>query len=167
MPATLIITEPCPTIWESCRSVLAENIYSLLIPLDSPTYDEISPKIEYWIEFVLTGWFTTIFDHLEEGVLSVAWESRGSHLDISRSLREYRDAPHRSGQTRPVVDELCLRVLRWFTVASAEDLWKSWQTNPVSKRGRPGFVYASSFLGRLIECGLVGREPCDDISSSR
>jgi len=138
------------------RLVLAENICNLLLSLDPSTYDEISPKIEYWIEFILTERFTTVHD-LVEGVSSVAWESRGSHSDISRFLKEYSDAPHRSEQTRPFVDVLCLHIVQWFAVASTEDLWKHWQTSPVSKCGGPGFVRAGSFVGHLIGCGLLSR----------
>jgi len=137
--------------------VLAENICNLLLSLDPSTYDEVSPKIEYWIEFVLTERFTTI-DDLVEGISSVAWESRGSHSDISRFLKEYRDAPHRSERTGPLVDKFCLYVIQWFAVASAEDLWKNWQTSPVSKRGGSCFVCAGSFVGHLIERGLLGSE---------
>ena len=139
------------------RFVLAENVCNLLLSLNSSAYDEVSPKIEYWIEFALTERFATI-DDLVVGVMSVAWEARGSHSDISRFLKDYRDAPHRSDQTRPFVDELCLRTLQWFAIASAEDLWKNWEISPVSKRGGPGFIHAASFVGHLIERGLVGRE---------
>jgi len=138
-------------------AALAENICNLLLSLSPSTYDEISPKIEYWIEFALTERLTTICD-LVEGVSSMAWESLGSKPETFRFLEEYRDAPHRSEQTRSFVDELCLRVLQRFAVASAEDLWLNWQTSPVSKRGGPGFIQAASFVGHLIERGFLSRE---------
>jgi hypothetical protein len=141
------------------QPVLAENICNLLYSLSPSTYDEIAPKIEYWIECVIAEQFTTV-DDLVERVSSVAWEDRGSQSDISRFLKEFRDAPHRSEGTRSFVDGLCLHVLRWFAVASVEDLWKNWHphTSLVSKRGGPGFIHAASFVGHLIERGLVGRE---------
>ena len=137
--------------------VLAENIRNLLYSLSSSTYDEIAPKIEYWIEFVLTEQFTTT-DDLVGRLLPMAWENRGSKSNILRFLKEFRDSPHRSEQTEPLVDQLCLHILRWFAVASAEDLWGNWNTGPVSKCGGSGFVCAASFVGHLIEHGLLGRE---------
>jgi len=138
--------------------VLASNICNLLYDLSSSTYDEIAPKIEYWIEYVLSEQITTT-DGLAERVSAVAWEGRGSHPDISRFLKEFRNAPHRSEQARSFVDGLCLYLLRWFAVASAEDLWTNWHKAPVSKSGGPGFIRAASFMGHLIECDLLGREP--------
>ena len=141
------------------QPVLAENICNLLYSLSPSTYDEIAPKIEYWIECVIAEEFTTV-DDLVERVSSVAWEDRGSQSDISRFLKEFRGATHLSEETRSFVDKLCLRVLRWFAVASMEDLWKNWEPNTslVSKRAGPGFIHAASFVGHLIEHGLVSRE---------
>jgi len=136
--------------------VLAENICNLLYDLGPSTYDEIAPKVGYWIEFALTEHFTTTSD-LAERVSPVAWDTRGSHSDISRFLKEFRNTPHRSGRVKSFVDELCLCVVRWFAVASAEDLWAKWHIGLVSKRGGPGFVRAASFVGHLIECGLLSR----------
>ena len=136
--------------------VLAENICNSLYDLGPSTYDEVAPSIEYWIEFALTEHFTTTSD-LAERVSPVAWDTRGSHSDISRFLKEFRDAPQRSGRIKSFVDELCLHVIRWFSVASAEDLWAKWHHGLVSERGGPGFVRAASFVGHLIECGLLGQ----------
>jgi hypothetical protein len=72
--------------------VLAANICNLFYSLDSSTYGEIAPKIEYWIEYVITEEFTTI-DDLVERVSSVAWGECASLLDVSRFLKEFRDAP--------------------------------------------------------------------------
>ena len=138
--------------------VLASNIRSLLCDLTPSTYDEVSPKIEYWIEYVLSEQFTTT-DDLAERVAAVAWEDRGSHPDISRFLKEFRDAPRRSEQARSFVDGLCLYILRWFPVATAEDLWENWSHGLVSKRGGRGFIRAASLVGHLIKCGLLGGEP--------
>lgn len=137
--------------------VIAENICNLLYSLSSSTYAEIAPKIEYWIEFVLAEPFTTT-DDLVERVSSVAWEDRGSKSEISRFLKEFRDAPHRSERMKSFVDDLCLYLLRWFAVASMEDLWVHWSTSPVSKCGGPGFIRAASFVGHLIKCDLICHE---------
>ena len=101
--------------------------------------------------------FTTTTD-LADRVSCIAWEDRGSHSDISRFLREFRDAPHRSEQARAFVDELCHFVLRWFSIASAEDVWRNWEEGLVSKRGGPGFMHSASFVGHLIERGLIRPE---------
>ena len=138
--------------------VLASNICGLLCDLTPSTYDEVAPKIEYWIEYALDEQFAMTSDFVEQ-VLTVSWDDRGSHPDISRFLKEFRDAPHRSEQARSFVDELCRHFLRWFGVASAEDLWTNWYTGSVSKKGQPGFLRAASFAGHLIERGLLGREP--------
>ena len=138
--------------------VLASNICNLLYGLSPSTYDEVAPKIEYWIEYVLNEQFTTT-DDLVERVSAVAWEGRGSYPDISRFLKEFRDAPHRSEQARSFVDRLCLYVLQWFAVASAEDLWENWSSALVSKCGGRGYIRSASFMGNLIERGLLGREP--------
>ena len=140
------------------QAVLASNICGLLCDLAPSTYDEVTPKIEYWIEYVLSEQFTTTND-LAERISAVAWEDRGSHPDISRFLKEFRDASHRSEQARSFVDELCLYLLRWFAVASAEDLWTNWNGGLVSKCGGLGFMRAASFMGHLIESGLIGDEP--------
>ena len=44
------------------RRLITDNICYLLYSLKSSTYDEIAPKAEHWIEFVLTEPFTTIDD---------------------------------------------------------------------------------------------------------
>ena len=137
--------------------VLTSNICNLLYDLSPSTYYEIAPKIEYWIEHVLNEQFTTTNDLVEQ-VSAVAWEGHGSHPDISRFLKEFRNASHRSEQARSFVDGLCLYVIRWFAVASAEDLWTNWGTALVSKCGGPGFIRSASFVGNLIECGLLDRE---------
>lgn len=137
--------------------VLAATICNLLYDLGPSTYDEISPTIQYWIDHCLTEQFMTIED-LVERVSPVAWSDRGSHPHISRFLKEFREAPRRSEQTRSFVDELCLHVFRWFSVASADNLGANWCGGLVSGGGGFGFIRAASFVGHLIECGLLGRE---------
>ena len=139
------------------RRLITDNICHLLNSLKSSTYDEIAPKAEYWIEFVLTESFTTI-DDLVERISPVVWENRCYSSQVSRFLKEFYNAPHRSERMKSFVDELCLYILRWFAVASTEDLWNNWETSPVSKCGGPGFIRAASFVGHLIRCDLLSRE---------
>lgn len=140
------------------QAVLATNICRLFYDLGPSTYDEVAPKIEWWIEYVLGEQFMTTSD-LVERVSPVAWDSpRPSHSDISRFLKEFREAPHRSEQARSFVDGLCIYLLRWFAVASAEDLWVNWSKGLALECGGPGFISASSFMGHLIERGLLGGE---------
>src|SRR5258708_17931490 len=91
------------------------KIRSLLISLtkEPSKYDEITPKIEYWIEYVLREDFSTV-DELVEGVLYVAWDGGGSFASVGRFLEEFRDAPHRSEEARTFVTRMCTHVLRWF-----------------------------------------------------
>lgn len=156
MPATpLVVTAMSNEADSQSRQlVLSSNICDLLYDLSPSTYDEITPKLEFWIEYVLDERFTTATD-LARRVSCVAWENRGSPSDVSRFLKEFRDTPTRSQRTRSFVDKLCHYVIRWFAVASSEDLWSNWQAGSVSECGGPGFVRAASFVGYLIQCGLV------------
>ena len=140
--------------YENRLTVLAGNICGLFCDLDPSTYDEITPKIEFWVDYVLDERLATTAD-LADRVSSMAWDSRGSKSDVSRFLKEFRDAPHRSQQARSFVDELCSSVLQWFPVASSEDLWANWTSALVSKSGGPGFIRAASFMGHLIEHSLI------------
>jgi hypothetical protein len=138
------------------QPIIAAKIRRLLHFLSPSTYDEIAPKIEYWIEYVITEQFTTIND-LVERVSAVAWEKCASRSDISRFLKEFRDAPHRSERTRSFVDELCLHILRWFAIAAAEDLPASGHLS-VMNGGKEGFTRAALFVGHLIKCGLLNHD---------
>ena len=137
------------------QPILATNISNLLYSLDSSTYDEIAPKIEYWIEYVLREGFTTV-DELVEGVSSKVWSQAG--FCVARFLKEFFDAPHRSEQARSFVDRLCKYVLRWFAVASAENLPGDLSRGHVSKGGGNGLIFAASFVGPLIGYGLLGHD---------
>jgi len=139
------------------HTVLAAKIRNLLCDLGLSTYDEVAPKIEYWVEYVLAEQFMTTSDLVEQ-VSTVAWSYRLTNSHISRFLKEFRDAPHRSEQARSFVDGLCLYVIRWFAVASAEEIWEDWSRGLVSNGGVPGFLRAAGFVGHLIECGLLSRE---------
>ena len=138
------------------QPILAAKICSLLSSLNPSTYDEIAPKIEYWIEYVITEEFMTIGD-LVERVSSVAW-ANGHHSEILRFLKGFRDTPNRSERTRSFVDQLCTNVLRWFAVAGAEDLPTCSNDPSVTNGGWSGFARAASFVGHLIECGLLSHD---------
>ena len=139
--------------------------------------------IEYWIEYALTEQSVTRervnAGDLVEQLSSVAWgtdkppddksdqpnwsewdSTHSSDTDITRFLKEFRDAPHRSEQARSFVDKFCEHVLRWFAAASAEGLkiWYRSDTNRVARWGGEGFIRAASFVGHLIEWGLFSYE---------
>ena len=130
------------------QAVLATTVYNLLYDLGPSTYDEIAPTIEYWIKYGITERFTTI-ENLMERVSPVAWNDRGSHSHISRFLKEFREAPRRAEQMRSFIDELCLYILRWFSVASADDFRVDRYAGLVSRSGGVGFIRAASFVGHL------------------
>jgi len=139
------------------QPVLAANICRLLYSLSSGRYDKIAPRIEYWIEYAITEQFTTV-DDLVERVSSVAWNNPDSHSDISRFLKEFRDASHRSKGAKSFVNDLCLRVLRWFAIASTDNFPGGYDSQGVSDGGGEGFIRAASFVGHLIERGLLSDE---------
>ena len=140
-------------------SVIGTKIHNLLSSLGPATYDEVSAKIEFWIEWAFMEQSVNA-DDLVDQLSSTIWDTRSSDADVARFLKEFRDAPHRSEQARSFVDSLCLRVLRLFAAASAEDLasWNQYATYKVARWGGEGFVRAASFVGHLIECGVLGRE---------
>lgn len=133
------------------QSVLTSKICSLLCELGPSTYDEITPKIEFWIEYALGEQFTTVGGLLDQVHSRI---QLGSHSYISRFLGEFRNAHHSSEQAKDFVDGLCLHAIRWFAVASSEDLSPSWSGN-YSSTGGFGFLRAASFVGHLIERGLI------------
>ncbi|KAF9651089.1 hypothetical protein BDM02DRAFT_961652 [Thelephora ganbajun] len=140
---------------------IAANVRGLLRSLSPSTYDEIAPKIEYWIDYAITERFTTT-KSLAELVSSMAWERVDSGWEVSRFLKEFRDAPHRPEQVRPFVDDLCLHILRWFAIASADHLqvdhWRYHTNDSIANSGSFGFINAASFVGHLIERGLLDHE---------
>jgi hypothetical protein len=136
--------------------ILAANIRDLLSYLSPSTYDEIAPKIEYWIEYVIAEEFTTI-DDLVKQVSFVAWRKCCSRSDISRFLKEFRDAPRRSELMRSFVDEFCLHVLRWFAIAASEDPSTDLKDS-IKSDGWSGFARAAFFVGHLIERGLLSHD---------
>ena len=139
------------------RPHIASKIRSLiaLLTKEPPEYDKIAPKIEYWIEYVLCERFVTV-DELVEDISYVAWEQGGSFLSVGKFLKEFSGAPHRSEQARSFVVKLCEHILRWFAIAAVED---SYPTNTTIASGDgPGFIRAASFVGHLIEWGLLSHE---------
>ena len=146
------------------KNPISPKIRSLLISLTnepSKYHDRITKNIEYWIEYVLREDFMTV-DELAEGVSYVAWEDGGSYANVGQFLKEFRDAPHRSEQARSFVTQLCSHILRWFAIASAENLPHLDNpydyTGSVASRGGMGFVRAASFVGHLIGCGLLSHK---------
>ena len=136
---------------------IAVKICSLLTSLTRTPleYDEITPKIEYWIEYVLREQFTTV-DDLVERLSCVAWDLDGSRGSVARFLKEFHDAPHRSEQAKSFADKLCEHTLRWFALASVEDM--SWSTGTTARNYGSGFVRAASFVGHFIERDLLGHD---------
>ena len=139
--------------------VIGAKIRNLLCALGPSTYDEISQKIEYWIEYALAEQSVNASDLVEQ-LSYVAWGPDCSSDAVARFLKEFHDAPHRSEQAKSLVDEMCEHVLRWFAAASAEDLkvWDWHDTNRVAWFGGEGFVRAASFVGYLIERSLLSHE---------
>ena len=100
------------------------QICSLLISLTThpSEYDDISLKIEYWIEYVLHEEFLTV-EELVEGVSYVAWNTNSQFFaGVGKFLKEFYDAPHYSKQARTFVAQMYFHVLWWFVIASVEDV---------------------------------------------
>ena len=141
----------------SCKGALVDNVSQMLYALLPSTYDELAPKIEYWIEYIIKEQFTTPKD-LAEDLSTIAWSYTTHDASIPRFLKEFRDAPNRPEPMRSFVDELCLRILRWFASASTDPFQMDDYSGLVPVGGGRGFVRAASFVGRLIERGLIDRE---------
>ena len=134
------------------------KIRSLLLDLARlpSKYDQITPKVEFWIEYVLREQFITIHE-LVEKVSYIAWELTRLEVPIVlQFLKEFRNAPHRSEHARPFVDELCHHILRWFAITATECDHNSEYS--VAGRERDGFICAASFVGQLIETGLLSHD---------
>jgi len=139
---------------------IGAKICRLLLSLGPSTYDEISPMIEYWIEYALTEQSVDV-DDLVEQVSHWVWDQRSSESDAAAAtfLKEFRDAPHRSEEARSFVDRLCSRVLLWFAAASAEDPepWNGSNAGRVARWGGGGWVTTALSIGHLVERGLLNR----------
>jgi len=140
------------------RPHITLRIRSLLTSLtnEPSEYDKITPKIEYWIEYVLRERLVTV-DELVEDVSYAAWDQGGSFTTVGRFLKEFFDAPHRSEQARSFVDKLSKHVLQWFAIAAVEDSC-SGGIDTIASGGGSGFIRAASFVGYLIERGLLSHE---------
>ena len=147
--------------FHNCKTPISSKIRALLIWLtnDPPKYDWITRNLEYWIEYVLCGHFMTV-DELAEGVSYVAWEDGGSFASVGRFLKGFRDAPHCSEQARSFINQLCSQVLRWFAIASVEyhPYPKQSHGGVIASHGGKGFIRAASFVGHLINSGLLSHE---------
>ena len=146
------------TRYDDRKGPICSKIYSLLILLtnEPSKYDELAPKIEYWIEYVLCEQFVTV-DELVEGVSGVPWDGGGSFTSVGRFLKEFQDAPQRSGQAKSFVAQLCTYVLRWFAIACVEDFLMVSKAFfcPILSSSGPSFIRAASSVGYLIEWGLL------------
>jgi len=136
---------------------VSERIFWLFSCLNTQTYDEVAPKIEYWSELALTQGFTTV-DKLVEDVSGLAWTTSRCPASSARFLKEFRDSSRRSTQAKSFVDEFCIRVFLWFAAASAEDLGMNGHSGRVASGGGYGFIEAASFIGYLIRGGLLNHE---------
>jgi len=147
--------------FHNCKNPILYKICRLLTYLTTKPseYNKITPKIEFWIEYVLRERFTTV-DELVEGISRMAWEDGSSYSNIGRFFKEFHDAPHRSEQARSFVTQLCSHVLRWFAIASVEYLSVKSSCGPISitSGGGGGFIRAASFVGHLIKHGLLSQE---------
>ena len=139
--------------------VIGTKISNLLRSLGLTTYDEVSPKIGYWIEYALAEQSVNP-DDLVDQLSATAWVGYSSDADAARFLKEFRDAPHRSEKARSLVNGLCSRILQLFAAASAEDvaLWTRYSNYKIAKWGGESLVYAASLVGHLIECGVLDHE---------
>ena len=97
-------------------------------------------------------------DELVEGVSEVSWNEGGSFASVARFFKEFHDTPRRSGQARSFVAQLSTHVLRWFAIASVEDLSWSHRYSTISPNYGSGFVRAASFVGHLVESGLLAHD---------
>ena len=140
---------------------ISAKISSLLRCLGPATYDSVSPKIEFWIKYALAKQSVDP-DDLAKRLSSMAWDSSSfeSNAAIARFFSEFRDAPHCPEQARFFIDGLCSRVLRWFAAAAAENLipWNGYPAGKVANWGGGGFVNAASFVGHLVEGGVLDHE---------
>jgi hypothetical protein len=104
------------------QPVLAVKICGLLRSLDPSTYEEIVPEVEHWVEYFITEQFTST-DDLAERLSSVTWDHGGSSKD---------SAMHPTVQ-RSFVDGFSIYVLRWSSIAAAEDLSGYWGDSSIAR----------------------------------
>ena len=129
----------------------------ILLTNEPSKYDEVASEMEYWIEYVICEGFVTV-DELVEGVSGVAWDDGGPFASVARFFKEFHDAPHRSEQARSFVAQLSTHVLRWFAIASVEDLSWPLKYYSICPGDGSGFVRAASFVGHLVESGLLAHD---------
>ena len=140
------------------KDSISFKIRSLLLRLARlpSKYDQITPKVEYWIEYVLREQFITVRE-LVERVSYIAWEADSFEVpNLLRFLKEFRNVPHRSEHGRAFVDELCHHILRWFAITATENYHSL--EDSVAIGGGDGFIRAASFVGQLIETGLLSHD---------
>ena len=124
--------------------------------------DQTAPLLEYWIEHVLYPEHSVTTEELVSEVESGAWDFNASSYasagHVARFLKEFRDCPHRSERAKSFVTQLCTRWFLWFGIASLSDGDLRNRNNVycrVSRNGGYGFISAASFVGHLVEWGLL------------
>jgi len=134
---------------------IGTKISNLLRSFGPATYDEISPKVQYWIDCALTEQSVNVHDLVDQ-LSSTIWNGRSSDADI---VWEFHDTPNHS-EARTFVNSLCSRVFRLFVAASAEDppSWNWRSTHKVARLAGEGFVCAASLVGQLAKCGMFDDE---------
>ena len=105
----------------------------------------------------LTQQLTTV-NELVERVSLLVWNGQSSAKGLARFLKEFRDSPRRSAQVGPFVENFCTRIFQWFVVAAAEDLGEDWKDGLVAISGGYRFMEVASYVGHLVERGLLNPE---------
>ena len=85
-------------------------------------------------------------------------EAQGLSSSVGKFLKEFHDAPHHSEQARTFINQMCPYMLRWFAIASVDNVYPNEKSSSVSSGGGLGFLHVVSFVGYLIEFGLLDRE---------
>ena len=143
--------------YHDCKTTLGANVRGFLYSLRPSTYDKMTPRVEFWIEYIIKEGFSTPKD-LAEQLSDIAWHFYDINAEVPRFLKEFRDAPGRSEPTRSFVHEFCLHVLRFFAGATADYFHMDDSSGLIPSGGGNGFVRAAAFLGHLIKHGLLDRE---------
>ena len=62
----------------NCKTALGDSVGGLLYLLRPSTYDKMTPKIEFWIEYIIKEGFSTPKD-LAEQLSDIAWRNHNSN----------------------------------------------------------------------------------------
>jgi hypothetical protein len=99
-------------------------------------------------------------DDLVERVSAVAWAPCSSRSDISRFLKEFHDAPHRSERARSFVERVVPPRSSVVRDSCSRGPPRIAPGSPLCRRmvDWKASVRAASFVGHLIECGLLSHD---------